>query len=132
MGRLISLLKRYFDFSKPAWEEIGPPAVVDENLTRRQEFFAEQEKAETPWAVFEITDFSDDDQVKVEFNWNQAFIAKINGLGFQAETEEDSVQLFFYTAQMTPASLVGHDRMNLEHQLSETLEPQQDGTRIVT
>jgi hypothetical protein len=43
--------------------------------------------------------------VAVNFNWNPAFAAKIKELGFEAETEEDAVQLFFYTASLRPTSL---------------------------
>lgn len=60
-----------------------------------------------PWASFEITEFEQDGRVKVECNWNKAFIEKIYSLGFQAETEQDSVQLFFYTSQLRPTELDG-------------------------
>lgn len=55
-----------------------------------------------PWASFEVTGFEDDGRIAVQTNWNKAFIDKIHSLGFKAETEEDSVQLFFYTAQARP------------------------------
>lgn len=60
-----------------------------------------------PWASFEIVGFEDDGRVKVTFNWNKAFIDKIYSLGFRAETEDDSVQLFYYTSQMRPTTLDG-------------------------
>lgn len=63
------------------------------------------EQSTEPWATFEVQSFSDDGQMKIEFNWNKAFIQKIHSLGFHAETEQDSVQLFFYTSQMRPTSL---------------------------
>jgi hypothetical protein len=50
-------------------------------------------------------DFPEDGQIKVEFNWNAAFIKRINALGFQAENEQDTVQLFFYASQMKPRDL---------------------------
>lgn len=78
---------------------------VDQLSSIRDTFMAAQESIDAPWAVFEIRDFPADGQVKVEFNWNPAFIKRINELGFQAETEQDSVQLFFYTAQMKPTEL---------------------------
>lgn len=74
-------------------------------LTVRDQFIAAQEDVDAPWAMFEIADFPEDGQVKVEFNWNEAFIKRINALGFQAENEQDSVQLFFYTASMKPSEL---------------------------
>jgi len=60
-----------------------------------------------PWASFEVNGFEDDGRIKVSCNWNDAFIKKIHALGFQAETEEDSVQLFFYTAQARPTEFDG-------------------------
>lgn len=60
-----------------------------------------------PWASFEVLGFEDDGRIKVTCSWNKAFINKIYELGFRAETEEDSVQLFFYTAQARPTELDG-------------------------
>jgi hypothetical protein len=74
-------------------------------LNAKQVFLAEQSKLETPWAMFEIVNFDDEGQVKVEFNWNDEFIARLDELGFTAETEEDTVQLFFYASQMQPSKL---------------------------
>ena len=75
----------------------------------REAFFAEQENIEAPWACFEVTGFEKDGRVKVEFNWNQPFIKQIKELGFHAETDEDSVQLFFYASQLKPTELSGGD-----------------------
>lgn len=99
---MVNWFKRLFGGAKP-------PSEAEQLLSARDNFMALQESTETPWAMFEIADFKDDGQIKVEFNWNQAFIKRINALGFQAETEEDSVQLFFYTSQMKPTSLSGGD-----------------------
>jgi len=77
--------------------------------TARQTFLDNQEKSTYPWAMFEIVGFKEDGQIRVEFNWNDAFIEKINALGFKAETEEDSVQLFFYASQMKPTELSAGD-----------------------
>jgi hypothetical protein len=71
----------------------------------RSAFTLQQEKLSTPWASFEINGFSDDGQVKVNFSWNPAFIKKLKELGFQAETAEDSVQLFFFTSSLRPSGL---------------------------
>lgn len=76
--------------------------------SKRDLYFDEQEALETPWATFEVTGF-DENGIRVEFNWNSAFVSKIRSLGFEAETEEDCVQLFFYTSQMRPAGLSGDD-----------------------
>jgi len=89
--------------------------------TDREAYIIEQEAIQTPWATFEIAGFEVDGRVKVMFNWNNAFIQKIQDLGFQAETEEDSVQLFFYAAQLKPTELTGGDdpvQSNAHPQLS--------------
>lgn len=77
--------------------------------TERESYIAELEAADAPWAVFEVAGFEADGRIKVMFNWNSSFIKKINELGFQAETEEDSVQLFFYASQMKPTELAAGD-----------------------
>ena len=77
--------------------------------TEREAYIKEQEGIEEPWAVFEVAGFEADGRIKVSFNWNSAFVKKIHELGFQAETEEDSVQLFFYASQMKPTQLSGGD-----------------------
>lgn len=76
----------------------------------RELFFAEQDTSGTPWAIFEIMDFDGEGRVKVEFNWNAAFIKRLDELGFTAETEEDTVQLFFYASQMKPTTMSGGDQ----------------------
>lgn len=93
------------------WKKLfGKTEAPAAKIADRELFIEEQKKLETPWAVFEITGFETDGRIKVEFNWNDAFIAKINELGFQAETAEDSVQLFYYTSQARPENLsVGDD-----------------------
>lgn len=63
------------------------------------------EKDGTPWAAFEVVGFEEDGRVKVNFAWNQKFITKIKALGFDAETDEDRVQLFFFASSMRPTSL---------------------------
>lgn len=75
----------------------------------RDAFIAAQEVSTESWAMFEIAGFEDDGRIKVQFSWNKAFIKKLNDLGFTAETEEDSVQLFFYTSQMRPTEIGAGD-----------------------
>lgn len=66
-------------------------------------WLAKQRKTSSePWASFEVTGFEKDGRIKVGMDWNDAFVKQIHDLGFHAETEEDSVQLFFYTAQARP------------------------------
>ncbi len=83
----------------------------EEPFAERHRFVEEQQSLSTPWAMFEIVGFTQDGQIKVEFNWNDAFIKKLDQLGFTAETEEDTVQLFFYASQMKPThiTLAGGD-----------------------
>ena len=70
-------------------------------------FAKKKERSKEPWASFEIVGFEKDGRIRVDFNWNDAFIKHIRELGFHAETEEDSVQLFFYTSSMRPTELDG-------------------------
>lgn len=67
------------------------------------------ERSREPRASFSIAGFEKDGRIKVEFSWNSAFIKKIKELGFQAETDEDTVQLFFYASSMRPLSLYSED-----------------------
>lgn len=83
--------------------------VVEEVLKERDAFIEYHEGSSKPWAMFEIDGFEEDGRIKVRFSWNSAFIKKINDLGFQAETEDDSVQLFFYASQMRPTELSSGD-----------------------
>ena len=83
---------------------------------KRTEFIQGHTSLETPWAMFEVVGFEDNGQINVEFNWNSAFIEHLDTLGFTAETEEDTVQLFFYASQMKPTSLqeTGDDSVQLD------------------
>lgn len=66
-------------------------------------------KQEAPWATLEIESFEPDGRIKLAFDFNQPFIDKVTSMGFQAETAEDTVQLFFLTAALRPMALVGGD-----------------------
>lgn len=66
-------------------------------------------RSKNPRATFAIDGFDEDGRIKVTFNWNAAFIKKIRSMGFDAETDEDCVQLFYYTSQMRPSGLGGDD-----------------------
>jgi hypothetical protein len=79
-------------------DALAAPEIFEE----RHKFIEEQQALSIPWAMFEIVGFDSDNMMKIEFNWNEAFIQKLDELGFTAETPEDTVQLFFYTAQMRP------------------------------
>lgn len=86
-------------------EKILEDKAPEPSLKTRDQFIEEHEISDKPWAMFEVNGFEKNGQIKVEFNWNQAFIDTLNELGFTAETQEDTVQLFFYTAQMKPTAL---------------------------
>lgn len=58
-----------------------------------------------PWAMFEIQGFNDDGQIKVHFNWNKSFIDSIRQMGYNEETEEEMVQMFFFVTKMAPTGL---------------------------
>lgn len=79
---------------------VEQPKVDHETL-----YLASKEKSSEPWACFEIAGFEAGGRVKVKFNWNQEFIKRIKALGFDAETDEDTVQLFFYTSSLRPSHL---------------------------
>jgi hypothetical protein len=76
-------------------------------------YLAEKEASSEPWASFEIAGFEPDGRIKIKFNWNQEFIRRIKAIGFEAETDEDTVQLFFYTSSMRPMNLASDPEDNM-------------------
>jgi hypothetical protein len=88
-----------------------PQSILNDGglFATRSKFIDAYIKTDEPWAVFEVLGFEDNGQIKVEFNWNAAFIERLDVLGFTAETESDTVQLFFYASQMKPTSLLDGD-----------------------
>jgi hypothetical protein len=88
------------------WFQRKPAA---ETPAERTAFVTAQENSDQPWAMFEIIGFENDGRIKVSFNWNKSFIQRLDELGFTSETEEDTVQLFFYASQMKPSSIEGMD-----------------------
>lgn len=107
--------------------------------TTREAYLAAQEASPTPWASFEINGFEKGGQIKVQFSWNQPFIEELNKLGFTAETQEDTVQLFFYASQMKPTELIGQsgdpsvqseDLPNLAGRVNQMAQPPQPETRV--
>lgn len=75
----------------------------------RKLFSRVHQKIAEPWACLEVMDFEADGRVKMQFDFNPAFVKKINELGFQAETPEDSVQLFFLASALRPLGMEGND-----------------------
>lgn len=59
--------------------------------------------------MLEVESFETDGRIKMSFDYNDAFVAKIKSMGFEAETDEDCVQLFFVASALRPASMAGDD-----------------------
>lgn len=62
-----------------------------------------------PWAVLEVQDIEDGGRVKIGFDYNKAFIERVKKMGFHAETDEETVQLFFMASALRPITLAGGD-----------------------
>ena len=98
---MVKFLKRLFGSKDADFESV------------RQQMITLAEAQKDPWACFEVVSI-EDGRVKVKFNWNDMFLTEIKKMGFEGETPEDIVQLFFYTSKMLPEEL---DELNeLEHQ----------------
>ena len=87
-----SKLISYFDLRRP-------------DVDHEKAYLAQREASAEPWASFEIAGFEEGGRIKIKFNWNAEFIKRIKALGFEAETDEDTVQLFFYASSMRPMNL---------------------------
>ncbi len=59
--------------------------------------------------MLEVESFEADGRIKMSFDYNDAFVAKIKAMGFEAETDEDCVQLFFVASALRPAELTNGD-----------------------
>lgn len=103
----MSLMKRLFGKKEkapsPAPVHIEPDGLP-EDLEWKDEQVSAFDGIDEPRASFTITDFADD-RIRVEFDWNRAFIDKVHELGFVGETEEDTVQMFFYASSMRPTGI---------------------------
>ena len=77
------------------------------NLIRR--WFSRAMRGGDAWAMLEVQQFENDGRIKMAFDYNDAFIAKIKSLGFDAGTDEECVQLFFVTSALRPEALVSGD-----------------------
>lgn len=65
-----------------------------------------------PWSIFEVLGF-DDQGVKVNFNWNRAFIMEINKMGFVGDTDEECVEKFFALMKMLPTGFFDSPENNV-------------------
>jgi len=75
----------------------------------RRRFSRSQARIKDPWAMLEVQAIEDDGRVKMAFDYNAAFLDKVKAMGFQAETDEDTVQLFFMASGLRPVALSGGD-----------------------
>jgi hypothetical protein len=73
-------------------------------LTRLQELL--KKKSKKPWASFETSGPSKDGRLEFTMSWNDAFIDVLKRAGYEGETEEEMVQLFYLSTQMIPESLM--------------------------
>lgn len=105
---------------KPEIIRTGTPELGSE---KRESAFENVKEAR---ASFTVTGF-EEDRIKVEFDWNRAFIDKVNELGFAAETEEDTVQLFFYASSMRPTAIANE----IEDLSAPEVRLAQEGNRLV-
>lgn len=103
----MGFMKRFFGKKEaapsPAPVHIEPDGLP-EDLEWKDERVSAFDGIDEPRASFTVTDFADD-RIRVEFDWNRAFINKVHELGFVGETEEDTVQMFFYASSMRPTGI---------------------------
>lgn len=117
----MSFWSRFFSKTKKA--EVIRTGTPELGEDRRESSFDDVKEAR---ASFTVTGF-EEDRIRVEFDWNRAFIDAINKLGFVAETEEDTVQLFFYASSMRPTSISNE----VEDLLAPEVQLANDTNRLV-
>lgn len=66
-------------------------------------------RSKTPWAVLEVQDIEENGRVKIGFDYNKSFVERVKKMGFHAETDEETVQLFFMASALRPITLAGGD-----------------------
>lgn len=59
-----------------------------------------------PWASFETGGPTDEGRIAFTISWNDAFIDVLKKAGYEADTEEEMVQLFYLSTQMIPESVL--------------------------
>ena len=65
-----------------------------------------------PWASFETSGPDKDGRVAFTISCNKAFIERLKKAGYQGDSEEELVQLFFISSQMLPEHLMEDDSIN--------------------
>ncbi len=81
-------------------------------LVRLKEALAR--KSKEPWASFETTGPDDEGRVAFAISWNDAFIERLRKAGYQATTDEETVQMFFLSVRMVPEGLADDNTVNPE------------------
>lgn len=78
-------------------------------LSKLQELL--RKKSKKPWASFE-TSGPIDGRLEFTMSWNDAFIHGLKVAGYEGQTEEEMVQMFYLSTQMLPESLLEDDVVN--------------------
>lgn len=99
---MFNLIKKLFH-NKADVDDLG--TVGEETFNQQEdEYISPFADIAEPRAAFTIVGI-EEGRIKVQFDWNKPFINTINKMGFIAETEEESVQLFFYASAMRPMNI---------------------------
>lgn len=80
-------------------------------LSKLQEFIKKFSKK--PWASFETTGPQSDGRLEFTISWNNAFIDVLKKAGYEGETEEEMVQLFYLSTQMLPENIIDEMEMGV-------------------
>lgn len=63
-------------------------------------------RSSKPWASFETAGPTPDGRVEFTMSWNDAFIDVLKRAGYEGQTEEEMVQLFYLSTQMIPENFL--------------------------
>lgn len=63
-------------------------------------------RSSKPWACFETTGPSADGRIAFSISWNMEFIKQLRAAGFEGDTEEAMVQMFFVSSRMIPEEIL--------------------------
>lgn len=79
-------------------------------LTSLKEFLRKRSKK--PWAAFETSGPDAEGRLEFTMSWNNSFVNRLKSVGYEADSEEEMVQMFFISTAMIPENLVGDDSIN--------------------
>ena len=72
-----------------------------------------QQKSKEPFGAYFTSGITEDGQAPIQFIWNKAFVENIRKYGYETETEEETVELFYLATR--PAQYVpGEDPVQSE------------------